>query len=321
MNLTLSKRGDYVVRSAICLAGAYDSGTTKKLREISQEMVIPRTFISQILGDLVKAKLAVSTFGRDGGFRLNRAPGDVTLLEVVEAGEGPLIAERCALGEGPCRWDAVCPLHESWSEATASLRSILAKTTLLEVLERDQAIKSLTYPVPSDTHRIAKHSVRINDSIQVEQAINVVTTRFDQGGSWLSAHAEGAFVDEESILLRVGPGGPGWLEKTVLVRLEPAQRDANGLVTIPIAWEATGFSGLFPRLEGALNLRELDPRRTEMTLVGQYRPPLGRAGFVLDDAVLSHAAHATIRSFLRRVANVFEEDIATDETHRSSPTA
>ena len=63
MNVTLSKRGSYAAAAAICLARAYESGQPKKLREISAEMAIPRTFASQILGDLVHAGIAVSTVG------------------------------------------------------------------------------------------------------------------------------------------------------------------------------------------------------------------------------------------------------------------
>lgn len=308
--MTLSKRGDYVVRSAICLAQAYETGEPKKLREISSEMMIPKTFISQILGNLVRAKLAVSSFGRDGGFRLARAPAEISVLEVVEAGEGSLIADRCAIGDGPCHWDAVCPLHESWSEATGSLRAVLAATTLATLAERDQAMKSHTYPTPTDSHRLAKVGVQVSDSVHVEQALAVVAVRLGEGGAWLSQHAVGASADGQNVLLRVGPGGPLWFEKTVTVRLGTIE-SAQESTSIPIAWEATGLTGLFPRLEGILTLTALDSARTELSLVGQYQPPLGRAGKVLDEALLSHAAQATIRSFLRRIA-VALEDAPTD---------
>ena len=68
MNMTLSKRGDYVVRSALCLARAYDSGQYRKIREVVAEMAVPRTFASQILGELVRAEIAVSKAGREGGY-------------------------------------------------------------------------------------------------------------------------------------------------------------------------------------------------------------------------------------------------------------
>src|SRR5450759_3880707 len=153
MNMTLSKRGDYVVRSALCLARAYESGHYRKIREVVAEMAVPRTFASQILGELVRAEIAVSKAGRDGGYRLAVPPEKITVLEVVEAGEGPLRTERCALGEGPCRWDLVCPLHATWITAIGVLRDTLAQATLATLVDRDEALESGTYPVPTDSHR------------------------------------------------------------------------------------------------------------------------------------------------------------------------
>lgn len=153
MNMTLSKRGDYVVRSALCLARAYESGSYRKIREVVDAMGVPQTFASQILAELVRAEIATSKAGKNGGYRLTRAPESITLLEVVEAGEGPLRTERCALGEGPCRWDQVCPLHETWVTAIAVLRNTLAESTLATLVERDEALEAGTYLAPADSHR------------------------------------------------------------------------------------------------------------------------------------------------------------------------
>jgi Rrf2 family protein len=92
--MALSKRGDYVVRSAICLAKAFEEAPAVKLRELVADTDIPATFASQILGDLVRAGLVVSRAGREGGFRLARQPETISALEVVESAEGPLHAER-----------------------------------------------------------------------------------------------------------------------------------------------------------------------------------------------------------------------------------
>ena len=314
MNVTLSKRGSYAARAAICLARAYGADRPKKLREISAEMDIPRTFVSQILGDLVRAGIAVSTFGRDGGHRLARSPDQVSVADVIEAAEGPLASQRCALGDGPCRWQAVCPLHETMTLATASLRDALSSTTLAMLAERDQAIEAGTYPIPADAHPHAT-VVAIADSVQVELPAAAVAARLRTGSSWLTRHAEAC--DEEELRVKVGPGGPGkrgWLGKTVAVHLgEPAGTDGD--LVLPLIWEATGPLGLFPRLEGRLQLAALDPERSELTLSGNYRPPLGRAGQVLDEALLARVARAGLRSFLRRIARVLEEE----EAGRAAP--
>ena len=146
----MSNRGDYVVRSAICLARAYGSGQPRKLRQVSAEMEVPRTFVSQILGDLVRADLAVSSFGKDGGYRLARPPGLVSLLQVIEAGEGSLVPEACPPAARPCHWREICPVYDSWAAAAGALRAVLASTSLASVTERDRVLDDGTSPTPAD---------------------------------------------------------------------------------------------------------------------------------------------------------------------------
>jgi Rrf2 family iron-sulfur cluster assembly transcriptional regulator len=153
VNLTLSKRGDYVVRSALCLARAHESGEYRKIREVVADMGVPRTYASQILNSLVLVGLAESRAGKDGGYRLSRRPDSISVLEVVEAGEGPLKPQRCALGDGPCRWEAVCPMHEIWSDE-------LASTTLANLAARDLALERGEHLEPAD-HPISRKKITV----------------------------------------------------------------------------------------------------------------------------------------------------------------
>jgi Rrf2 family protein len=297
VNVTLSKRGSYAAAAAICLARAYGSGRPKKLREISAEMAIPRTFASQILGDLVHAGIAVSAFGRDGGHRLARPPELVSVAEVIEAAEGPLASERCALRDGPCRWHDVCPLHETMTKATASLRSVLASTTLAMLAERDAAIADGTYPVPADSHRQTAE-VAVTDSVQIELSVTAIAARLSAAPAWLTAVATACDQEE--------PQADG-LPKTVAVHLgQPAE--ADGAQLIPLVWEAAGAGGLFPRLQGELELAGLDPDRSELRVRGKYRPATGTNGHLASDALRRRTARAAVRGFLRRIASHLEDE-------------
>jgi Rrf2 family protein len=140
------------VRAALCLARTADRPDATKVKEIVAEMGIPATFASQILADLVRTEIATSKSGRDGGYRLKRDPATISLLELVEAGEGPLRAERCALGDGPCRWDTVCPLHASWQTTVAVVREQLATITLADIVEEDLRLEGF-HENPIDSHR------------------------------------------------------------------------------------------------------------------------------------------------------------------------
>ena len=143
MDLTFSKRGNYVVRAAIALADAWDgSGGYRKVREVAEEMRLPPSYTPQLLGVLAKAGLAEAKAGRSGGYRLARDPADVTMLEVVEAAEGSLLSRQCAIRGGPCRWDDACALHPTMDRAAEAIRSTLSRTTLADVAEIDRALAS-----------------------------------------------------------------------------------------------------------------------------------------------------------------------------------
>ena len=75
------------------------------------------------------------------------------MLEIIEAGEGQLRAERCALKDGPCHWGFVCPLHWIWGDAIAALRDTLANVTLATLVANDKALEENIFPMPSESHR------------------------------------------------------------------------------------------------------------------------------------------------------------------------
>jgi Rrf2 family protein len=146
MDLTLTKRGDYTVRAAISLARAYSSDGYRKIREVTADMELPRTYTAQILALLARAGLAEARAGRDGGYRLSRRPEEISLLDVVEAAEGSLQAGRCTLRGGPCRWDDACPVHWAWAAAGDSLRRSLAGTSLQSIAAVDAGLEAQARP-------------------------------------------------------------------------------------------------------------------------------------------------------------------------------
>lgn len=154
MDLTLTKRGDYVVRAAISLAKAFRGGKYRKIREVAAEMGLPKQYTPQILHFLAEAGLAEALAGRHGGYRLVRDPEAITLLEIVEAGEGALRPERCTLRGGPCHWESMCPVHPAWEAATQALRWALQAISLASVASVDRKLEAGTYVVPPQAHRL-----------------------------------------------------------------------------------------------------------------------------------------------------------------------
>ena len=127
-------------------------------------------------------------------------------------------------------------------------------------------------------------------------------------GNRLDGMSQDAYADGLAGQIRVGPlGGLPGMSKLVRVSLlDPVGRDDN--VLVPMRWEATGLMGrLFPVLDANLMLGEDAQGRGVLRIAGVYRPPLGGLGEELDQIVLRRVASATIRSLLRRVADLLAD--------------
>jgi len=180
VDLSLSRRADYAVRAALYLA-RQDRDEAVSVREIAAAMAIPSTFAGQVLANLTRAGIFGAKPGRGGGYWLARDPKNITLLEIVEAAEGTLRAERCALGDGPCRWDAVCPLHTFWQGAVRAVRDQLAGITLDNVRDADVALE-LGVDTPEDSHRRSR-VLELDDEASVELPLALMHQRLEGADS------------------------------------------------------------------------------------------------------------------------------------------
>jgi hypothetical protein len=127
-----------------------------------------------------------------------------------------------------------------------------------------------------------------------EEAVTALEMLRTRLGSW----ADGAYRDGEHLSIRLSEGKP--LAKVVLFELgDPA--DVRGVRSYPITWRAIGATGLFPRLEGELLIADMG-NRAILTLRGNYDPPLGAVGRLVDRTLLGRVADATVKSWVDKVA-------------------
>jgi Rrf2 family protein len=148
VNITLSRRGDYAIRAILDVALHHGAGR-RKTREIAEAMNVPPNYLSQILAILVRKGLLVAAAGQDGGYELARPPQDVSLLDVVEAVEGPATLQRCLLRGIPCGSDGTCAVHAAWSGAQQALTDRLAATTFAALAANGNALRADTPTPPS----------------------------------------------------------------------------------------------------------------------------------------------------------------------------
>jgi Rrf2 family protein len=127
--MRISAKADYAVRAAIELA-VMDTDAVVKGERLAEAQDIPLHFLENILGDLRQADIVATRRGPDGGYRLARAPDQISVADVIRAVEGPLASVR---GDRPesLRYDGSAePLQQVWIALRASLRAVLESVSL-----------------------------------------------------------------------------------------------------------------------------------------------------------------------------------------------
>lgn len=149
MRAVLGRKGDYSVRAVLDLASSR-AQMRRKAREIATSMDIPERYLGQILANLVREGVLVAVAGPGGGYELARPPEEISLLEVVEASEGPIGLDECVLKGGLCDWASVCPVHVAWSRAQNAFVAELRAATFADLAAIDAAIAEGAYETPLD---------------------------------------------------------------------------------------------------------------------------------------------------------------------------
>jgi len=110
----VTRKADYAVRCVLYLSR--DPDRTVSVEEISGAACVPKSFLAKILQQLMKAGIVNSARGVKGGFQLSKKPKDVSLLEVIEAVQGPSAANICAIDNKLCKLSSACAVHPVWVE-------------------------------------------------------------------------------------------------------------------------------------------------------------------------------------------------------------
>lgn len=131
--MQITRQADYAVRAVYYLAkmGPERRAATSQIAEIQQ---IPPSFLAKIVSQLSVAGLLQTSRGARGGVSLAKPPEEITLLEVVEAIDGPILLNECVLNSGACTFGQDCRLRPTWCEAQENLVKHLKTTNFDTIL-------------------------------------------------------------------------------------------------------------------------------------------------------------------------------------------
>ncbi len=136
--MQITRQADYAVRAVLYLA-KLGTGQRAATNHVAEEQKIPPSFLAKIISQLSIAGLLHTSRGARGGVALAREPKDITLLEVIEAIDGPIQLNECVGDEGACKFEDGCPLKPVWCDAQDELVRRLKGTNFAEILNGNKA--------------------------------------------------------------------------------------------------------------------------------------------------------------------------------------
>lgn len=137
--LRMTKQADYGILLLAHLAHLAHqdrggAGRCHPARDLAAELELPLPMASKILKALARAGLLESHRGVNGGYRLARPAGQVSVAEVIAGVEGPIAVAECT-SDGPaaCELEPHCPTRSPMHRINATVRQALENVSLAEV--------------------------------------------------------------------------------------------------------------------------------------------------------------------------------------------
>jgi Rrf2 family protein len=131
--MQITRQADYAIRAVLYLS-KLETGQRASTSVIAKEQSIPPSFLAKIISQLSIAGLLHTSRGARGGVMLARTPGEISLLDVVEAIDGPITLNECVHDTEDCPLGSGCALREVWCLAQDELVGRLKATDFSQIL-------------------------------------------------------------------------------------------------------------------------------------------------------------------------------------------
>jgi FeS assembly SUF system regulator len=128
--LRISKLTDYAILMMVELTR---DGEMLSAHSLAERIRVEVPTASKVLKLLVGGGLLDSFRGVNGGYRVNRQAGDISVAEVIAAIEGPIAMTECSIEEGLCSQEDSCELRGNWQRISLAVADALQQVTLAEM--------------------------------------------------------------------------------------------------------------------------------------------------------------------------------------------
>lgn len=131
-SMQLTRAADYAIRVMIQLA-ASPVEQRALLPNLAAATEAPESFLSKVLQALSHAGLIDSKRGHAGGFQISSRGRKASMLEVIEAIDGPIHLNVCLISGKACSRRAKCPAHPVWAQAQAAMLEVLSRAMIADM--------------------------------------------------------------------------------------------------------------------------------------------------------------------------------------------
>lgn len=128
--MKLSAKSDYAARAVLGLARRYHTGESMRVEDLAAEQGIPPNYLVQILIELKSQQIVKSVRGKEGGYLLARAPGQITMADVLRSVHGQVF-------DTPALTDMQCApeLRGAWKKLQDAVEEAAKGITFQKLLE------------------------------------------------------------------------------------------------------------------------------------------------------------------------------------------
>ena len=136
----ISQTAEYALRAVVHLAKSQlrDGQISQTVSEIADNTQVPVNYLSKVLQQLARAEIISSQRGIGGGFKLFRAPAEITIYDVVQAVDSVPRIRSCPLGIAAHQ--SLCPLHQKLDAAMLHVEQAFQQTTLINLIASETAL-------------------------------------------------------------------------------------------------------------------------------------------------------------------------------------
>ncbi len=147
--LRVTKLTDYA--SVVLTVLATETESVLSAAGLAERAGLEAPTVAKVLKPLAQAGLVQAFRGVNGGYRLARLPSEITLVEIVEAIEGPLAMTECSIHQGQCEIEHSCGARANWRRINDVVADALRNVSLADML----------LPTPAVAHAPSRKGIPI----------------------------------------------------------------------------------------------------------------------------------------------------------------